>query len=103
MRARLVNEGFGQKDQVRMSDIKTKAAGDHDKELRLASTQAAIIQDAGKAQARAEAAEEVFGAGSDIAEIFHNRAVELGGKYVRSTASRGTLAPVKSAVGKGKK
>jgi len=103
MRAHLVNEGYGQKDLVRMQDIKTKAAGDHNKELRLASTQANIIKNAAKAKARAEAAEEVFGSGSDIANIFHNRAEELGGSYVRSEASRGALAPVKGPKEKGKK
>ena len=103
MRAHLVNEGYGQKDLVRMQDIETKAAGDHNKELRLASTQANIIKNAAKAKARAEAAEEVFGSGSDIANIFHNRAEELGGSYVRSEASRGALAPVKGPKEKGKK
>lgn len=103
MRAKLVLEGFGQKDLVRMQDIKTKSAGNHDKELSLAKTQANIIQDAGKAQARAEAAEEVFGSGSDISQIFHDRAVELGGSGVRSKASKAVLAPVVGPVGKGEK
>jgi len=103
MRAKLVLEGYGQKDLVRMSDIKTKAAGDHNKEISLATTQAKIIQDAGKAQARAEAAEEVFGSGSDISQIFHDRAVELGGSGVKSKASKAVLAPVVGPVGKGEK
>lgn len=103
MRAKLVLEGFGQKDLVRMQDIKTKSAGNHEKELSLAKTQAAIIQDAGKAQARAEAAEEVFGSGSDISQIFHDRAVELGGSGVRSKASKAVLAPVVAPVGKGER
>jgi len=103
MRAKLVLEGYGQKDYVRMSDIKTKAAGNHEKELSLARTQAAIIQDAGKAQARAEAAEEVFGSGSDISQIFHDRAVELGGSNVKSKASKAVLAPVVAPVGKGER
>lgn len=103
MRAKFVNEGFGQKDLVRMQDIKTKAAGDHSKEISLATTQAKIIGDAGKAQARAEAAEQVFGAGSDISQIFHDRAVELGGSGVRSKASKAVLAPVVGPVGKGEK
>jgi hypothetical protein len=107
MRARFVNEelneGYGQKDLVRMQDIKTKAAGNHDKEIQLATTQANIIKDAGKAKARSEAAEEVFGAGSDISIIFDERAKELGGSYVKSTASAGTLAPVKAPAGKGEK
>ena len=103
MRAKLVLEGFGQKDHVRMLDIKTKAAGDHNKEISLATTQAKIIGDAGKAQARAEAAEQVFGAGSDISQIFHDRAVELGGSGVRSKASKAVLAPVVAPVGKGER
>jgi hypothetical protein len=103
MRARLINEAFGQKDLVRMQDIKTKSAGNHDKEISLATTQAKIIQDAGKAQARAEAAEEVFGSESDISQIFHDRAVELGGSSVRSVASKAVLAPVVGPVGKGEK
>lgn len=107
MKAKLVreflNEEFGQKDLVRMQDIQTKSAGDHDKELSLAATQAKIITNPVKAKARAEAAEQVFGSGSDIAEIFHQRAQELGGDYVRAEASRGVLAPVKGPVGKGEK
>jgi hypothetical protein len=103
MRAKFVNENYGQKDLTRMQDIKTKASGDNEKEIKLASTQAAIIQDAGKAQARAEAAEEVFGSGSEIAEIFHKRAIELGGNYVKSKASKGALAPVKAPAEKGEK
>jgi hypothetical protein len=105
MRAKfvLLNEGFGQKDLVRMTDIKTKSAGNHEKELSLARTQANIIQDPGKAQARAEAAIEVFGAGSDISQIFHDRAVDLGGSGVRSKASADVLAPVVGPVGKGEK
>lgn len=103
MRAKLVLEGFGQKDLVRMQDIKTKSAGNHNKEISLATTQANIIQDAGKAQARAEAAEEVFGPDSDISQIFHDRAVQLGGSGVKSKASKAVLAPVIAPVGKGEK
>ena len=98
-----LNEEFGQKDYIRMTDIQTKSAGDHDKELSLATTQAKIIKNPAKAKARAEAAEEVFGAGSDIAEIFNERAKELGGNYVKAQASKGALAPVKGPKIKGKK
>jgi len=98
-----LNEAFGQKDRVRMQDIQTKSAGDHEKELSLANTQAKIIQNAVKAKARAEAAEEVFGPGSDIAQIFYDRASELGGDHVQARASRGSLAPVKAAPKKGEK
>jgi hypothetical protein len=86
-----------------MQDIKTKAAGDHNKEISLATTQAKIIGDAGKAQARSEAAEQVFGQGSDISQIFHERAVELGGSNVKSKATQAVLAPVVGPVGKGEK
>ena len=103
MRARKVNEGYGQKDLVRMQDIQTKSAGDHDKEISLATTQAKIIKNAQKAKARAEAAEEVFGVGSDIANIFNDRAVDLGGNYVQSSASRGALKSVTHAPKKGEK
>jgi hypothetical protein len=103
MRAKFVNEAYGMKDKVRMQDIRTKSAGDHSKEISLATTQAKIIKDASKAKARAEAAEEVFGQGSDIAQIFGDRAAELGGSYVKGKASSGTLAPVKEAPPKGDK
>ncbi len=99
----VINEGYGQKDLIRLEDIRTKSAGDHDKELSLANTQANIIKNAVKAKARAEAAEEVFGVSSDISQIFHDRARELGGEYVQSRASKGSLVPVKSAPAKGEK
>lgn len=99
----VLNEAFGQKDYVRMTDIQTKSAGDHEKELSLASTQAKIIKNAVKAKARAEAAEDVFGPGSDIAQIFYDRASELGGDHVQARASRGALAPVKGPAKKGEK
>lgn len=98
-----LNEAFGQKDIVRMQDIQTKSAGNHERELSLATTQANIIKNAVKAKARAEAAEEVFGVDSDIANIFHDRARELGGSYVQSRASKGVLAPVKGPKVKGEK
>ena len=103
MRAKLVNEGYGQKDIVRMEDIRTKSDGDHDKELSLATTQAKIIKNPEKAKARGEAADEIFGQGSDISLIFHNRAQELGGSYVTATASPGALKPVTHAPSKGEK
>lgn len=103
MRAKTVNEVFGQKDLVRMQDIQTKSAGDSEKEKSLALTQAKLITNAAKAKARAEAAEEVFGPGSEISQIFYDRAKELGGSYVRSEASKGTLAPVVKPAEKGEK
>jgi hypothetical protein len=103
MRAKLVNEGYGQKDIVRMEDIQTKSDGDHEKEIKLATTQAKIIKNPAKAKARGEAADVVFGAGSDISAIFHDRAMELGGSYVTAAASRGALKPVTHAPSKGEK
>jgi len=86
-----INEEFGQKDLIRMRDIKTKANGDYDKEIMLARTQANKITNPGKAKARAEAAEEVFGKRSDIAYIFHARARDLAGSNVRGEPSPGMI------------
>ena len=107
MKARFVkdslNEAYGQKDLVRMEDIRTKADGDSEKEIQLASTQARLIGKAPKAAARAEAAEAVFGAGHPVTVIFADRATELAGGSVSGQASKGVLAPVKGPVGKGEK
>ena len=96
-----VNEAYGQKDLIRMEDIKTKAAGDEVKEIQLASTQAKLIAKGPKAAARAEAAEAVFGPDHTVSQIFRDRAGELGASVGR--ASKGVLAPVKAAPGKGEK
>jgi hypothetical protein len=96
-----VNEAYGQKDLVRMEDIKTKAAGDSDKEIQLANTQAKLITKGPKAAARAEAAEAVFGPDHPVAQIFREKASELGASV--GQASKGVLAPVKAAPGKGEK
>lgn len=102
MRARYINEEFGQKDLVRMQDIRTKADGDPSKEISLATTQAKIIKDAGKAAARGEAAEQVFGKNSEISNIFFDRVRELGGSG-RGVASNQILAPITKAPEKGEK
>ena len=105
MKAKFVKESlleaFGQKDLVRMQDIKVKAAGDPEKEIALATTQASLIAKGEKAAARAEAAEEVFGPDHEVARIFRERAQELGASVGR--ASKGVLAPVKGPVDKGEK
>ena len=105
MKAKFVKESlleaFGQKDMTRMQDIMTKAAGDTEKELMLAQTQAKLIVHGPKAAARAEAAAEVFGPNHEVTAIFRERARELGASV--GQASAGVLAPVKSAVGKGEK
>lgn len=96
-----VNEAYGQKDLVRMEDIKTKAAGDEDKEIQLATTQAKLITKGPKAAARAEAAEAVFGPDHIVAQIFREKASELGASVGK--ASKGALAPVKAPPRKGEK
>jgi hypothetical protein len=105
MKAKLVKEflleAFGQKDLIRMQDIKTKAAGDASKEISLAQTQAKIIANGAKAAARAEAAAEVFGEDHEVTSIFRNRASELGASV--GMASKGVLAPVKAPAGKGER
>lgn len=105
MKARFVrdslNEAYGQKDKVRMEDIKTKAAGDEEKEIALATTQAKLISKGEKAAARAEAAVDVFGFDHPVTKVFQGRARELGAS--RGAASKGVLAPVKAPAGKGEK
>lgn len=94
-------EAYGQKDHTRMVDIRTKAAGDEEKEIALASTQAKLINKGEKAAARAEAAVDVFGWDHPVTKIFQSRAKELGA--TRGSASKGVLAPVTRAAGKGEK
>ena len=105
MKARFVkdslNEAYGQKDRVRMEDIRTKAAGDEEKEVALATTQARLIGKGEKAAARAEAAVDVFGWDHPVTKVFQARAKELGAS--RGAASQGVLAPVTKAAGKGEK
>ena len=105
MKARFVkdflNEAYGQKDLVRMEDIKVKADGDPEAEIKLASTQAKLINKGPKAAARAEAAEAVFGPDHAVTQIFRDKAAELGAST--GQASKGVLAPVKGPVGKGEK
>ena len=105
MKARFVkdslNEAYGQKDLVRMEDIKTKADGDPEVEIKLATTQAKLINKGPKAAARAEAAEEVFGSDHAVTQIFREKAAELGASVGK--ASQGVLAPVKAPAGKGEK
>lgn len=96
-----VNEAYGQKDLTRMEDIKTKAGGDPEAEVKLATTQAKLINKGPKAAARAEAAEVVFGPDHPVAQIFRDKAAELGASV--GQASKGVLAPVKGPAGKGER
>ena len=105
MKARFVsdslNEAYGQKDLVRMQDIRTKAAGDEEKEIALATTQARLIGKGEKAAARAEAAVYVFGFDHPVTKVFQERTRELGAS--RGSASKGVLAPVKGPASKGER
>lgn len=105
MKAKFVNdfmfEAYGQKDLTRMQDIRTKAAGDEEKEIQLASTQARLISKGPKAAARAEAAEAVFGSDHPVTQIFRDRASELGASV--GMASKGALAPIKGPADKGER
>lgn len=88
MKAKFINEIAGTKDIARMESIRDKSKEDPEKELMYARNMAKSITNPGKAQARGEAAEEIFGAG-DISDIFYNRAKELTGGYeIESTPSK---------------
>lgn len=69
----------GEKDIQRMRDLKSKAAGNEDKAIRLAEQMAKLIQDAEKALRRADAAETIFDGtlGKRIANIFKKQAKSL--------------------------
>lgn len=96
-----MDEAYGQKDLTRMEDIKTKAGGDPEAEVKLATTQAKLINKGPKAAARAEAAEVVFGPDHPVTQIFRDKAAELGASV--GQASKGVLAPVKGPAGKGER
>lgn len=64
------------KNYTRVRDIITKASGDEDKEIALASKQAKLITDEDKAINRAMAAKEI--GNERIHDIFFRRAYELG-------------------------
>lgn len=74
---RLILE-FAAKDKNRIEDIKTKAGGDETKMVRLATTMANSITDKHKAFDRGAAADAVLGPGSAVAQVFYDRAKELG-------------------------
>jgi len=65
------------KDDMRINDIVRKAANDERKMLQLAQTMANKITDGLKAVRRAEAAEKIIPQ-SGVAQIFRNRAKQLG-------------------------
>lgn len=100
-------ESFDPKDEKRVQDFFIKSDGDMDKVIRLAQTMAKKITDVEKAIRRGEAALSVMktpsGTYNAVAEIFFDRALELGASASRipkmsapsgtaSTASAGTAS-----------
>ncbi len=88
---------YGSKDLLRMEDIRNKSQGDWLKEMSLAKQMAELITQPGKSQARAYAAQEVFGKLSPHAYIFFERAYELGGDNVYAEASIDQIEDADSA------
>ncbi len=89
MRARQVNEAAGSKDIARIESIIKKSKGDSSKEIMYAENMAKAITKPGKARARAEAAQQVYGELNDISDIFFNRMSELtGGVDIDATPSK---------------
>lgn len=78
---------YGNKDLMRMNDIRIKSEGNWLKEMSLAKQMAELISLPGKAQARGYAAQSVFGNYSPLAYIFFERAFLLGGEGVLAEAS----------------
>jgi len=78
---------YGNKDIMRMESIRDKSHGDKFKELQYALNMANAIDLAGKAMARAYAAQEIFGEYSPVAYIFFEKAYDLGGEDVKPEAS----------------
>lgn len=68
------------KDDMRINDIITKAKGDKNKENQLAKNMADKITSLEKVEARYNAAVDILGIDSDIAQIFAKKAKELGSK-----------------------
>lgn len=78
---------YGSKDIMRMESIKTKARGDYMQQLIYAYNMACAITEPGKAMARGFSAQEVFGEYSAVAQVFFEKAIDLGGENVRPVAS----------------
>lgn len=68
------------KDEMRINDIIAKAKGDKNKEKQLAINMADKITGIEKIEARYNAAVDILGIDSDIAQIFAKKAKELGSK-----------------------
>jgi len=78
---------YGSKDLMRMESIRDKAYGDYMSQLNYAFNMASAITEPGKAMARGYAAQEIFGEHTAVAQVFFERAYDLGGKDVRPVAS----------------
>jgi len=78
---------YGSKDIDRMESIRDKSHGDYMSQLNYAFNMATAITEPGKAMARGYAAQEVFGDQAALAQVFFERAHDLGGKNVKPTAS----------------
>ena len=91
----LISEAVTPKDIQRIEDMFRKSAGDDEKLLRLAQTQANLIKDYNKATARAEAAEQLIGVEDNpVADIFRARAEEIsGGVPMPAAPSRRVAKP----------
>lgn len=88
----------GSKDIIRIESIREKSGGDFMSQILHAYNMACAITEPGKALARGFAAKEVFGEHAAIAQIFFERAVDLGGIDVNPVASVNTLDPSKEGI-----
>ncbi len=70
------------KDEMRINDIITKAKGDKNKEKQLAQNMADKITGIEKIEARYNAAVDILGIDSEIAQIFAKKAKELGSSTI---------------------
>jgi hypothetical protein len=70
-----------------MESLRDKAYGDYMAQLNYAFNMATAITEPGKAMARGYAAQETFGEQAAVAQVFFERAHDLGGKNVKPTAS----------------
>jgi hypothetical protein len=78
---------FGSKDVMRMESIKEKSYGNYMTQLTYAFNMATAITEPGKAMSRGYAAQEIFGEHSAVAQVFFERAYDLGGKDVKPAPS----------------
>lgn len=80
-----------------MESIWKKSEGDWFKQIELAKRMADLIELPGKAQARGNAAQVLFGQHSPVAAVFYERAFDLGGDNVEAEASVNPIDDVESA------